>query len=381
MLSRLTITALLAAAGFAADITGLQLQSEAKITASMLGAPFEGDHPPSIWAVSFSPDGEKLAIGVQFRKTKKAVEFKSYAFVVAVSQPNVILEKFETPTQALVPKLHHVVWSADSRFIVFTPFGDWDHAGVVDVDAARMHSVPDRDGVPWCGEANGVLSDPAIVQGCHLGGGKGSAVRVIGLNGRTKLQWDIGNAFLLDVSPDGNMVALDFLGRRSSGGALTTTHDIVILNLADRTEVRRWSYPESGLYWGKFSNGSDVLCTTPGPTDVGSEHRITCRFVKSGALAFEKTFPMGPIFAFRVVGDRLFVDRAKTTLLPRFLWWLGTSYVLGDAHQELTDIRSGELAARWTIPLVSDFESSVSTDGEAVAIGRGGQLRIYRVHR
>jgi hypothetical protein len=67
----------------------------------MAGAPFDGDHPPFIWAISFSPDGKTLAIGVQFAR-----------------------KKFETPTQVELRNSHTVVWSSDSRFVAVTPWGD-----------------------------------------------------------------------------------------------------------------------------------------------------------------------------------------------------------------------------------------------------------------
>ena len=54
----------------AADVAGLQQQSEVKITAQMANAPFEGETAPSVWAISFSPNGQYLAFGVQFVRTK-----------------------------------------------------------------------------------------------------------------------------------------------------------------------------------------------------------------------------------------------------------------------------------------------------------------------
>jgi hypothetical protein len=102
-----------AVSAIAADMTGLR-QLEIKITA-MAGAPFEGDHPPFTWAISFSPDGKNLAFGVQSARKKKELRFQSYLLVVPADRPNVVLRKFETSTQGELRNLHTIVWSSDSR--------------------------------------------------------------------------------------------------------------------------------------------------------------------------------------------------------------------------------------------------------------------------
>jgi hypothetical protein len=160
---------LAAVAAFSADLTGLQQRSAVKITAQMAGAPFEGDDPPFIWGISFSPDKKYLAFGVEFVR-KKDLKFRSYILVVSAERPDSVMQKFETPAQVKLRHLHSIVWSRDSRFLVVTPFGDWDSAGVVDVDASQLHTVPDRIGVPWCGGAVSLLPGPRIVQQCSLAG-------------------------------------------------------------------------------------------------------------------------------------------------------------------------------------------------------------------
>lgn len=110
-----------------ADMTGLRQQSETKITARMAGAPFKGDYAPFIWALSFSPDGKTLATGVQFARRKE------------------------------LRNLHAVVWSSSGRFVAVTPWGDWDHAAIIYLEAGQLDVFRDRVGVPWCGAAAGLL--------------------------------------------------------------------------------------------------------------------------------------------------------------------------------------------------------------------------------
>src|SRR5580698_9211237 len=120
----------------------------------MAGAPFEGETAPSVWAISFSPNGQYLAFGAQFVRTKD-FNFPSYLLIVSPDQPDVVLKKFEIPRHPIMPA--SVVWSPDSKFLAVTPYGDWDRAAVVDLDGNQLHVVPDRIGVPWCSGAAGLL--------------------------------------------------------------------------------------------------------------------------------------------------------------------------------------------------------------------------------
>lgn len=375
VLPRAACLFLLWAIASAADVTGLRQQSEVKITAQMTGAPFEGDNPPYIWAISFSPDGKSLAFGVQFARKKKERSFHSYLLVVSADQPSVVLRKFETPTQAV--SRNTIVWSSDSKFLAVTPWGDWDHAAVVDLDAGQLHVFLDRVGVSSCFGATGLLPGPRFVQRCTVKGSLDTAVRFLGIDGIVAQQWIFsGYVNLLHISPDGKMLALDFPGPADQF-PLLRPHDIVLFNIADRTETRRWSLPEARVYDGTFAKSGKAFCTVADPRSVGFEHEIVCREIATGAVISKKIVPRG-LVRMGATGNKLILSHLGIVVLPFPLF--GVKYFFTHWDQIVSDQQTGQTIAQWRMPKYDTaFESAVSENGEMVAIVESGILRVYRV--
>lgn len=301
----------------AADKVGLQQQSSTKITAQMVGAPFEGDHPPFVWEISFSPDRRNIAVGVRFARKKKNLSSHSYLLVFPVDRPSVVIGKLETPTQVELAGLHSIVWSSDSRFLAVTPWADWEHAAVLQLDDGHLDVFPDRVGVPWCGGAAGLLPGPRIVQQCTLQSSGDSAVRFLSIDGTVAAQWNFrGIVNLMQVSRDGQMLALDIPGS-SDKSPLLKPHDVVILSIADRTEIRRWSLPEAMAYAGRFANSGKAFCTAPDPANVNSEHEVVCRNITGGDVVSRFTVAKGPV-GIGAAGDKLLLRHSGVTILPAF---------------------------------------------------------------
>jgi hypothetical protein len=362
----------------AADKIGLQQQSSTKITSQMVGAPFEGDHPPFVWAISISPDSKNVAVGVQFARKKKSLSFHSYLLVFPVDRPGVVLRNVETPTQVELRGLHSIVWSSDSRFLAVTPWGDWDHAAVMQLTDGHLDVFPDRVGVPWCGGAAGLVPGPRIVQQCTLQGNTDTAVRFLSIDGTVAPQWTFqGVIGLMQVSPDGRMLALDLSGA-SGKSPLLRSHDVVVLNIADRTEVARWSLPEAMAYGGTFANSGKAFCTVPDPTNVNSEHEVVCRNIIGSDVISKFIVPKGPV-GIGATGDKLLLRHSGVAILPFRLF--GTNYILGGTNQYISDLQTGRAIAAWQIPTMDDvnFASSVSEDGRMVAIADSGSIRVYQV--
>ncbi len=247
----------------AADVTGLALQSEAKITAQTAGAPFEGEPAASIWAISFSPNGQYLAFGVQFVRAND-FNFPSYLLVVSPARPDVVLKKFEMPRHPAMRNVSRLVWSADSRYLGVTPYGnDWYQVAVVDLDANQVRVVSNRNGSGWCDGVGGLLPGPQVLEYCA--GSNQTTVRFFRLDGAAaQEEWILLKpAAFLGVTPDGGMLALDFpIGQISK----PVRHEIVIFNLNDRSEARRWSLDDAQVYNGTFAQSGRAFCTVADPT-------------------------------------------------------------------------------------------------------------------
>lgn len=355
MLRGFVCLSLLCITAVAADWTGLQQQSETKITAQMLGAPFDGDKPPFVWAMSFSPDGKTLAYGVQFARKKKELKFQSYLVLVPADRPSVVLAKFDTPTQVELRHLHTIVWSADSKFLAVTAWGDWEHAAVVDVDIGQLHVFPDRMGVSWCGGAVGVVSGPRIIQQCTLAN-LDSTIRFLGVDGSVAAEWTFNRLVnLLQLSPDRKVLALDIPDFRVTDKTGSRhPHEIILLNIADRSEVRRWALPEAIIYSGTFAAFGAEFCTVADPNFVGI-HEIVCRNVKTGEVTSKSALPHGTV-SISTAGGKLIISNSGVVMLP-FGYLARTSFSrerpsrICRVHQPGRRLRSGQ-SLGMTIPIL-----------------------------
>jgi hypothetical protein len=369
-----------ALSSLAADLKGLRQMSEVNITAQTVGAPFEGDKPPFLWALSFSPDGKTLAVGLQFSRKESEFKytFRSYLLLIPADRPGVVLKQFETPSQGQLRNLHRTVWSANSRFLAITPWGDWDHSGAVDLESGQLHVFRDRMDVPWCGAAVAVLPGPQFVQQCSTARTFDRPVRFLELDGTTSSAWTFPpGAYLMEVSPDGRMLAVDFIGP-SGKYPLLSPHDIALFNIADRSTVRRWSLPEAGGYAGTFANTGTAFCTVSNPNVVGPKHEIACRDIASGEMRSKLHLGRGTVTV-RAAGDKLVLHYSNVVLFPFSIF--GTSFVFTHDDVSIVDPQTGRALSQWRIPWGDDSNTSyaVSQSGDLVAIGEAGRIRIFSV--
>jgi hypothetical protein len=284
--------------------------------------------------------------------------------------------KFETPTQVELRNLHTIVWSADNKFLAVTPWGDWEHAGFLDVEGGQVHVFLDRVGATWCSRAEGVVSGPKVVQSCTSN--SENTIRFVDLQGTAEVGWTFQQPVsILQVSPDRRMLALDVvhIGDKLRRANL---HELVILNLADRTEIRRWSLPAAAAYSGSFAAFGAEFCFVADPAVADIEHEIVCQNLKTGDVTAKSTLPRGPV-SLSAVGDKLIVSRSDVVILPFRL--LGTKFFFKGANQGISSGSGGRALAQWRVPWNDDvnFASAVSESGESVAIAESAKLRVYRV--
>jgi len=287
---------------------------------------------------------------------------------VAPDQPGIALRRFEMPAQPAIRNVSSIGWSRDSKFLVVPYAGS---TAIFDLDATQMHLIPARDGASWCARATGLLPGPRIAQSCSLANGAGYVVRFPGIDG-TAPEWSFPTAVgLLDLSPDGNMLALDF----SMPGKVPNRpqHEVAIWSVTPRSELRRWPLPDASTYRGTFAQSGSAFCTEPYGQLVRSRQEFICRDIDTGAEILRRVLPLG-VGEVRAAANRLIVDHNRILLLPFMLF--GTDKITTRTDEEIWDFQTGREIASWRM---DRRRSSVSPDGEMVAIGGSGEIRVYRV--
>jgi hypothetical protein len=276
-----------------------------------------------------------------------------------------------------------LVWSSDSRYLGVTPYGeDWYQVSVVDMDADQVRVISNRNGSGWCDGLRGLLVGPQALETCFLSASSETALRFLQLDGTAARQeWTFpGFVNFLDLSPDG-MPALDF---KQAGTGAKGRHQVAILNVGDRIEVRRWPLPEASAYSGAFAKSGTAFCTVQDSNVATLTHQITCRDIADGREISQIPVVRGPIYLVGAAGDRIIYQHYNAVMLPFYLF--GTNFLLTHHGGSLADVQTGQIVAgwridtQWVLPKAdADFVSAVSSDGEMVAVGGSGALRVYRV--
>jgi hypothetical protein len=317
-----------------------------------------------VFALRFSPDGRKLAVIADIYVTRGGR--KSRLLVVDVDHPSGRTPQFEVEFGILENELG---WSALN--FGWTPSGDVIYAlgKVIHLESGATCDLPNQ----------------SVFVNDHFAL-KARAVPAAGLFSPTRITfysrnceeqstWDVPESWLVkDVSTDRSLLSVT---RQVS---ITKMERLIVDPLARKVLQRR---PDN-LAW-EFADGGKAICG--GGNALGPRPRAVCWNVDTGEVIREmQTNGTEPIAAAAhatrlVVSDYrrrkpLFDYEYRTIFKGRVVW----------------DFGSGKVLASWlpeseTYPYVSShgkqitepFRFAMSPDGQYVAEGGGGKLRIYKI--
>lgn len=367
---------------FAADTRGLNEDTKIKITDQMTGSPIPGSRPASIWAVSFSPDGAYIAVGVEFTKKKSSraplEDDKSYLLIFKTRNPGIALKKFEVPRHPAMRVYPPLRWSSDSRYVATPFYRDWQHMAVAEVSSEKLTVIANEH----C-RLEGLLAGPQVVQSCTTTG-TGSLIRFVGIGGDVLKEWRFPESVtVIGVEPKLGRVAV---AKRSGANTTPKTHEIAVLDAEDRNEIRRWTLGGEAPYFGSFADSGHSLCamessSAPDNTD------LICWNITAGSESLHKTLPSGWSVFMISGGEFLGIEHHEIRKVPRFLQSLAqTSVIMANPARCIWESHSGREVAelpiktQWVLPGVdAPYAWTISPTGDFVAEGGSGVVTMYRV--
>jgi hypothetical protein len=367
---------------FAADIKGLKEERKITITDQLAGSPLPGSRPASIWAISFSPDETYIAVGVEFTKKKNhsgpLEADKSYLLIFQTKDPGIVFKKFEIPRHPAMRVYPPLRWSSDSLYIATPFYGDWQHIAVAEIRSEKVTVIDNQH----C-HLEGLLPGPQVVQRCTSAAPR-SLIRFTGPQGETLREWTFPQAIsVLGVDSSRASVAVATGGRFEPA---PQTHEIVVFDSKDRTEIRHWSLPGGAPYFGSFANSGTTLCameTSPTPDAAD----LICWDIESGSESLHQTLPSGQSVSMIGGGKLIGIEHHDIKKVPRLLQSLAqTSIVMTNPTRLIWDSRSARETAelpirtQWVLPRVdAPYAWTISPVGNFVAEGGTGVVTIYRV--
>ena len=377
-----SICAALLAATFAASLHAGNLR---KIWELDLGAEIKGPDAsqgvqPGILAVRFSPDGKRIAVaGNPYRLGQPVM---SRLIVVQVSNPRENIQRFG------------IGLADDSEF--FGPGGPpavaWSPAG--DFILAGLNLVHLKDGAT-CEIPNslghGFLGADRLIAEVLLGIEKGTALSRIELfdsecksTGNWQPQYQ--EWAIRDVSPERGLVSMTG-GMRARGFEEDPTVELAVLDPVARKVLRSWSATRSG-YESRFADHGHVLCAGDDGADLYKDRKVPprCMDVDTGEMIAEaRGIVGGAPFSAAEHGSRIVASDHGSTFNLRFREYdpVLKRRVVWDFRRNVEIVSWKPDMQTYTLfggkPAKDPFRFAISPDGEYVAEGGNGILRLYKI--
>jgi hypothetical protein len=354
----------------------LPRQWQKKIDSKTVGAPYKGVIPPSIWAVSFSPDGKYLGVGIGIVDSRSVPykDFKSYVALFSTDQPDSPMRTFEVSAKPWGngPRM---AWSADGKYIAIDHVNLVFDAYLLEIETGREYVIP-RD------ECNvlGIISGPRLVMGCFF---VKKVVRLVNQSGIIESQWPVTartvNAGFAD-KPGWLALAVESEVR---AGIINPHTQFALIRADDHTEINRWSFTEAYAWTGALSSSGSVFCNLFYDANRSDWRRLTCRSVPDGREIGSVPIELkgGRSAAPMAVGGNSRVTVDEGTLLP--------------AYRSVWDVQNRRRLAHWPVRIQRvlpkdswpaeylhsrvTYPFAISPDGTTIAEGGSGVITLYRL--
>jgi len=314
-----------------------------------------------VFALRFSPDGRRLAVIADIRGTREAK--KSRLLVIDLDHPEANAPQFEVEFGILDSGVLNFGWSPSCGIIY--------HAGeVIHLATGAACELPnlsvfvtDSVAIHVLGQLNPVPLTPITFysQGCD-----------------ERARWEVPQSWLVwDVSTDRHLISVQ---REISAG----TGDWLIVDPLERKVLRRWPENAGGAW--KFADSGRVICQGGNPlnsrrapavcasADTGKEVGRTSRNGNEPIAAAARAARI-------VVSDYRrkrvpFDHEYGTTFKGRYVWDFGTGRELASWYPEFQTYPDTWAPAK---RVTEQSRFAISPDGEFVAEGGNGVVRLYKI--
>lgn len=357
-----------------ANESGLRLLWQKKIDSVALNAPYKGVISPSIWAVSFSPDGEYLALGVGIIKSSQPpyMDYKSYIALISTSKPDSAPRIFEVSPKPW-SNGPRIVWSPNGKFLAIDHVSLLEkNAFVLDIESGREYTIPRNN----C-EVLGLLSGPRILMGGFF---VQKIIRLVDIDGKAIWEWPISQ----NVAGAGYAVLpqqLALVVGNPSAGGVNTFHEFALLRAQDHSEILKLPFRESWGFSGAISATGSILCSQFYEPLSPGLRRIACLQLPAGNEIGGVPIELGQ----RASSPMVVAANARVAVGE------GPGF---PGYRSVWDVRSRRRLAHWSIPVQKllpkltwpaeyrlNFEAvypyAISPDGTKVAEGGSGVIRMY----
>jgi hypothetical protein len=319
-----------------------------------------------IFAARFSPDGRKLAVIADFYETQAAR--KSRLLVIDVERPTTGVRQFE------------IEWGILENESGRAPNFGWASSGeiiyalgtVIHLSSGSSCELPSR---------SVFISDDLAVSARAYPPPLYSSTRLafFDQNCEERGEWEVSEGWLVsDVSTDRGLLSVL---KETNNPAET---ERLIVDPVGRKVLQRWHENVGGAW--EFADGGKAVCQ--GGSVLQSDHApARCRDVDTGKEIGE-TLRNGvePIAAAEratrvVVSDYQrrkipFDYEYRTTFKGRYIWDFGTGKELASWMPESETYQNVFASSRQVTEL---FRFAISPDGQYVAEGGNGIIRLYRI--
>jgi hypothetical protein len=329
---------------------------------------------PTVFAVRFSPDGRQLAVVIEDYVRDGSEDAMTHLLVVPVERSSAPVRQFEISAGVgLIDRQ-----SGWEHF-------EWTAAGDAIVVGGDLVRIADRKP---CGVTLGDIDN------FYAEAGRIARYLILDKGCRADAKWDFDSGWEInDLSVERSLLCVSRPVQPASRdpvaaevARIANLHDVLVVDPIAGRVLQQWA--PSIVHWGdiKFGDGGSVICDGTAAYAPG-RLPVRCWAVDTGRQIAEAPTINGgaPISvaarASRAIGSDYqyipipFTDKFKQVMRRRVVWDFGTGKEIASWKPQLQPYDIGgkpETTKDW-------FQFSISPDGQYVAEGGNGLLRLYHV--